>query len=103
MTPSSRGNRPGLRRRTLLTAFAPVLALVAACGGASSGGASTTPPAAATSEAAVTYPLTVNGANGAVTLKAQPKRIVSLSPTATEMLYAIGAGPQVIAVDSLSD
>lgn len=30
------------------------------------------------------------------------KRIVSLSPTATEMLYAIGAGDQVVAVDSLS-
>lgn len=29
-------------------------------------------------------------------------RIVSLSPTATEMLYAIGAGSQVVAVDSLS-
>lgn len=30
------------------------------------------------------------------------QRIVSLSPTATEMLYAIGAGDQVVAVDSLS-
>ena len=29
-------------------------------------------------------------------------RIVSLSPTATEMLYAIGAGDLVVAVDSLS-
>ena len=31
------------------------------------------------------------------------KRIVSLSPTATETLYEIGAGDQVVAVDSLSD
>ncbi|MGA0118099.1 MAG: ABC transporter substrate-binding protein [Ilumatobacteraceae bacterium] len=29
-------------------------------------------------------------------------KIVSLSPTATEMLYAIGAGDQIVAVDSLS-
>lgn len=29
-------------------------------------------------------------------------KIVSLSPTATEMLYAIGAGDQLVAVDSLS-
>ena len=32
-----------------------------------------------------------------------PKRIVSLSPTATEMLFAIGAGSQVVAVDSNSN
>jgi iron complex transport system substrate-binding protein len=33
----------------------------------------------------------------------QPERIVSLSPTATEMLFAIGAGGQVVAVDSNSN
>ena len=32
-----------------------------------------------------------------------PKRIVSMSPTATEMLFAIGAGSQVVAVDSNSN
>lgn len=32
-----------------------------------------------------------------------PQRIVSLSPAATEMLFAIGAGDQVIAVDALSN
>ncbi len=31
-----------------------------------------------------------------------PQRIVSLSPSHTEMLFAIGAGDQVVAVDSLS-
>jgi iron complex transport system substrate-binding protein len=34
---------------------------------------------------------------------APPKRIVSLSPTATESLFAIGAGAQVVAVDDQSD
>src|SRR5437867_10522194 len=34
--------------------------------------------------------------------RALPQRIVSLSPTATEDLFAIGAGKQVIAVDSYS-
>ncbi len=33
----------------------------------------------------------------------QPESIVSLSPTATEMLFAIGAGDQVVAVDDQSD
>ena len=32
-----------------------------------------------------------------------PAAIVSMSPTATEMLFAIGAGEQVIAVDNYSD
>lgn len=34
---------------------------------------------------------------------ATPHRIVSLSPTATESLFAIGAGSQVVAVDDQSD
>ena len=42
-------------------------------------------------------------ADGTFTLKKKPDAIVSLSPTSTEMLYAIGAGPQVKAVDSYSD
>jgi iron complex transport system substrate-binding protein len=33
----------------------------------------------------------------------RPERIVSLSPSATETLFAVGAGPQVVAVDSESD
>ena len=33
----------------------------------------------------------------------KPDRIISLSPTATEMLFAIGAGGNVVAVDSLSN
>jgi iron complex transport system substrate-binding protein len=37
------------------------------------------------------------------TLAAHPERIVSLSPSSTEGLFAIGAGPQVIAVDEFSD
>ena len=33
----------------------------------------------------------------------QPKRIMSLSPSSTEDLFAIGAGPQVVAVDDQSN
>lgn len=35
--------------------------------------------------------------------EALPQRIVSLSPSATETLWAIGAGPQVVAVDGQSN
>lgn len=49
------------------------------------------------------FPLTIEAANGDVTIAAQPRRIVSLSPTSTEMLFAIGAGDQVEAVDDQSN
>src|ERR1051325_1753068 len=48
--------------------------------------------------AALVALLAVNSAGAAT-----PHRIVSLSPTATESLFAIGAGQQVIAVDDQSD
>ena len=44
----------------------------------------------------------VEAANGTVEVAERPEAIVSLSPTATEMLFAIGAGSQVIAVDEFS-
>lgn len=49
------------------------------------------------------FPVTVAADNGKVRIAKRPTRIVSLSPTATEMLYAVGAGRQVVAVDSLSN
>jgi iron complex transport system substrate-binding protein len=71
----------------------------ASASGASASGASSasgTAPAAA-------FPVTVKAGNGAVTIKDDPARIVSLSPTTTEDLYAVGAGSQVVAVDDDSD
>ena len=49
------------------------------------------------------FPVTITTPAGTVTLAKKPRRIVSLSPTATESLFAIGAGRQVIAVDDQSD
>ena len=49
------------------------------------------------------FPITIHAANGDVVIKARPTRIVSLSPTATEDLFAVGAGAQVIAVDDQSN
>ena len=64
-------------RKRVITAIAASVLIISACGGGGSESADTTAPE-------------------------QSLKIVSLSPTATEMLYAIGAGDQVVAVDSLS-
>jgi iron complex transport system substrate-binding protein len=60
-------------------------------------------PLTASASTSTAYPLTVHAANGYVKIASRPTAIVSLSPTATEMLYAIGAGAQVKAVDEFSD
>ncbi|MGH2999080.1 MAG: ABC transporter substrate-binding protein [Gaiellaceae bacterium] len=60
------------------------------------------PSSAARSHAAA-FPVTIHAANGNVVIKTRPTRIVSLSPTGTEDLFAVGAGTQVIAVDNDSD
>jgi iron complex transport system substrate-binding protein len=79
-----------------LPAMLAVAALSVACAACQSSAASSGQPA---SSPAAGFPVTI----GSVHLKARPGAIVSLSPTATEMLYAIGAGHEVKAVDSDSD
>jgi iron complex transport system substrate-binding protein len=49
------------------------------------------------------FPVVVQATNGKITIRERPTRIVSLSPTATEDLFAVGAGKQVIAVDDQSN
>jgi len=84
-------------------------AAVALAGCSSASSSSSSAPAAAgaaapsAGAAGATFPVTVTAANGAVTINSRPARIVSLDPTATEDLYAVGAGPQVVAVDDDSD
>jgi len=49
------------------------------------------------------FPVTIDAPNGPVTIESRPERILSISPTSTEVLFAIGAGSQVIAVDNQSN
>ena len=50
-----------------------------------------------------TFPVSIKAGDSTLTIEAKPEAIVSLSPTATEMLFAIGAGAQVVAVDDNSN
>jgi len=86
--------------RALIPILLAVVLAVAACGRASSPRASSPEPSPTASPA---FPVTVAAANGPVAIEQRPVRIVSLSPTATEMLFAIDAGSQVIAVDDNSN
>ncbi|MEZ5266358.1 MAG: ABC transporter substrate-binding protein [Acidimicrobiales bacterium] len=95
--------------RSFTVAVAASAALVAAaCGtgddGSSTASSSPSGEAADTSAAAAGgFPVELTTDAGPVTIEAQPTAIVSLSPTGTEMLFAIGAGGQVKAVDDQSN
>jgi iron complex transport system substrate-binding protein len=52
---------------------------------------------------ATKYPLTINSGGYVTSILKKPIRIISLSPSATESLFEIGAGKQVLAVDSYSN
>ena len=52
---------------------------------------------------ATKYPLVISSGGYSTTIAKKPTRIISLSPSATESLFEIGAGKQVLAVDSLSN
>ncbi len=53
---------------------------------------------------AATFPLSLTDDEGtAVPLKAAPRKIVSLTPATTETLFAIGAGPWVVATTDFDD
>jgi iron complex transport system substrate-binding protein len=49
------------------------------------------------------YPLTISSGGFTTKIKKEPKRIISLSPSATEIFFSIGADKQVLLVDSLSN
>ncbi|MCP2257038.1 iron complex transport system substrate-binding protein [Streptoalloteichus tenebrarius] len=98
--------RPGRRARgrRLVAGVVALLTLVGltACANREQAADPNATGSATTSAGA--FPVEVSVAGGKpVRLEKKPQRIVSLSPTATEMLFAVGAGRQVVAVDKLSN
>ena len=91
---------PHRRRARRLSALTLAGALVLAGCGAER--AEENPPASGSPEAQ-SFPVTLTPAEGEpVTIDARPERIVSMSASNTETLFAIGAGDQVVAVDEQS-
>ena len=72
--------------------------LLTACGQSN-----TSSPESAAPSVAASFPVTIENNGASVVIPEQPKAIISLSPTATEILFAIDAGNQVIAVDDQSN
>ncbi|MFP3902502.1 MAG: ABC transporter substrate-binding protein [Acidimicrobiia bacterium] len=87
--------------RAATAALALVLA-AAACGddGGTTDAATRTGGGAGGDESS--FPVEVETVNGPVTIGERPERIVSLSASHTEMLFAIDAGDQIEAVDEYS-
>jgi cobalamin transport system substrate-binding protein len=100
------------RRPALLVPLLVLAVVVAACGGGATPRptlppdatgsllppATATPPASASpSAAAAAFPVTLTGDDGTtVSLKTAPRKIVSLTPAETEVLFALNAGAQVV-------
>lgn len=101
-------NRSVSRRLSLGLVLLLIAALLTACGKApvakpapSGTAASATQPGA---PAATQYPLTVTDSAGRqVTIPAKPQRILSLAPSNTEILFAIGLGDEVVGTDTFSN
>jgi iron complex transport system substrate-binding protein len=89
--------------RRALGALAALALLLAACG--DDDGTSSAPDTDTTGGTGSTDTVTTDGAGTATTIPGDdaPLRIVSLSPTHTEMLFAIDAGDLLVAVDDNSN
>jgi len=87
-----------MRLQTRLVAFLAVLLVtLASCGGA----VSVTPSPSVT---ASPFPAALTDfQNRSVTIPARPERLVSIGPSITAFLFALGAGPRVVGVDDFSD
>jgi iron complex transport system substrate-binding protein len=84
-------------RSRFVTLLAVLLLTLATCGGA----VSVTPSPSIT---ASPFPATLSDFQSrSVTVPARPERLVSIGPSITAFLFALGAGPRVVGVDDFSD
>jgi iron complex transport system substrate-binding protein len=113
-SPSAHRAVPPGRFAALLVALVLVLAACSSAAATSAPASPSTAVAIATPTAtpvptpsptpAPSFPATLTDDDGtAVTLPAEPQKVVSLTPAVTETLFAVGAGSRVVATDDSSD
>lgn len=84
-------------RSRFVTLLAVLLLTLASCGGA-------LPVTSSPSVTASPFPATlIDFQNRSVTVPVRPERMVSIGPSITAFLFALGAGPRVVGVDDFSD
>jgi iron complex transport system substrate-binding protein len=84
-------------RSRFVTLLAVLLLAISSCGGA----VSVSPSPSIT---ASPFPATLSDFQSrSVTVPARPERLVSIGPSITAFLFALGAGPRVVGVDDFSD
>ena len=93
-------NRTTIRRRAVIGVIAGFALLAASCGSDGDADAPDEVPADSVGTTEQSAPVETVDPAGETDA---PQRIVSLSPTHTEMLFAIGAGDQLVAVDEFSN
>lgn len=79
-----------------------VVTLIAATAGSDDTGTTVADDTSMSSIPVSDFPVTIDSDGGIWTFDSAPQHIVSLSPSATEILFAVGAGDQVVAVDEYS-
>ncbi|HEY6958774.1 MAG TPA: cobalamin-binding protein [Candidatus Limnocylindria bacterium] len=90
--------------RRLATLLGVLVLLLSACGGATTLPSSPPTASATASPTAAAFPASLSDFQGrSVTVNARPTRIVSIGPSITEFLFALGAGDRVVGVDEFSD
>lgn len=111
---STRWAAPSARIALLIGSLVLVLAACTTTGATTTQPVASTPAATATPLASVApapsatpapaFPTTLTDDEAAaVTIPAEPQKIVSLTPASTETLFALGAGPRVIAGTEFDD
>lgn len=89
--------------RFRLAASFALLILAATCAVIGTPAPSSTPQPSASALVAA-FPTTVTDfQNRSVTIATRPERIVSIGPSITEFLFALGVGPRVVGADDFSD